>query len=100
MSDQFLRLIPVDPQLMPLPSARFEAEQLFRQLLPDADEIEVRTMSQVTFIDCAENFCAIGCPSCGAEIPNGWWRQAMDHAYETRFTRLDVSSPCVAWQRR
>ncbi len=94
MSDNYLRLIPTDPEYVP------SSQQIRRALSviaanPLQSEPEVIITDNVEFIDAGSNWEAVYCPRCGLEIDMRWWRDdAMDRAHETRFRDLSVKMPC------
>jgi len=93
MSDNWIALIPEDPNFVPEASLQHAARDRFAAIAPNADEIEIRITDKAQFFDCGANFERIVCPSCGAEISRDWWNDRMDedycddgfrlHAYET-----------------
>jgi hypothetical protein len=68
--------------------------KLFQSFVPQADSVDARTTETVEFIDQGGNFERVVCPACSAEIPIGWWQDAMDEAYEGHFENLEVTTPC------
>ena len=68
MSDNWIILIPTDPQAVPSLESRELAIKRFREITPTADEIEVKVTERVRFIDCGANFERVRCPSCGKEL--------------------------------
>ena len=94
MSDDYLRLIPVNPEYVPDALAREDARRLLIALVPGADEVLAKITDDVKFVDQGRNFERIVCPSCGSELDVRWWQEAMDSAYATKFTDLVVSLPC------
>ena len=96
MSDNFLRLIPTDPEYTPDAQAADEARAYLATLVPDADEVKAAMTSEVTFIDQGTNLERISCPRCGAELDESWWADEVERASNTAFTQLDVTTPCCA----
>ena len=56
MSDNYLLLIPTDPQFVPSPASVELARQRLEQLVPDADEVTAVVNHSVEFIDQGSNF--------------------------------------------
>jgi hypothetical protein len=94
MSDNLLKLIPVDENFMPSDVAQHEAAKLLKSFVSKADEVFVTENSEIMFIDPGENLEEIFCPECGSKLDDHWWKQAMDIAYQTKFKELDVTLPC------
>ncbi|HLW01836.1 MAG TPA: hypothetical protein VKT82_24495 [Ktedonobacterales bacterium] len=94
MSEDYLRLVPVDPEYVPSAAAQAKAHRLFTALFPGA-AVAVQVTDAVAFIDSGSNLDRILCPSCGANLSLEWWSQAMDQAYAaSRFRALQVTLPC------
>jgi len=64
MSDNYLKLIPKDPNFIPDQSTHQDAINLLEELTPDGEEVEAEVYSQLTFIDQGQNLEEIVCPSC------------------------------------
>jgi len=94
MSDNFLRLIPIDPYFIPERTTSERAYQLFKTLLPDAYKTTMEHFERVQFIDPGSNFEDITCTHCGSPISVGWWIDEMNKAYEGNFLDLSVELPC------
>lgn len=94
MSSTFYRLIPTNPDYMPEPLAQIEAGALFVSFVQGADDISTEVSEHVVFWDQGENFETVSCPVCGRELTVKWWQDAMDVAFETGFSNLDVVVPC------
>jgi hypothetical protein len=94
MSDDFLRLIPTDPQCTAGDRQLREASALLASFLPQAQEVTFEIKEQVSFIDPGQNLERIFCPRCGHQVDMGWWADQMDAAYETGFSDLSVKMPC------
>jgi hypothetical protein len=94
MSDYWITLVPEEPRHVPDESRQRLAQARFKEIVPEADEVELKIFDRVTFFDCGENFERIQCPSCGAEISVEWWQDRMDEDDEDGF-RLDAyATPC------
>jgi len=98
MSDNYLRLIPTDPEWVPDPLAREKSRQLLEKMLPEAQEITVDVGDHVGFVDQGANFESVGCPSCGAILDVEWWQGEMDKAMESNCADLSTSPPCCGRQ--
>jgi hypothetical protein len=93
VSDDYLRLIPREPEFVPDSDASAEAVLTLRSLAPLAEEVKVSVTETIRFIDQGGNFERVLCPKCGAEL-NEWWVSEMDKAWENRSTNLVTSTPC------
>lgn len=93
MSDNYLKLIPKEPEFVPDPDASALAISTLQSLAPLAEEIKASTTETIHFIDQGSNFERVLCPKCGAEL-NDWWTKEMDKAWENHFTNLLTNTPC------
>jgi len=90
-----LRLVPGDPDVLPSPDARREAQELFTSFVPGADVARAIVTDDVQFIDCGSNLERVLCPNCYADLlPEDQWGTLMDAAYQTHFTILCLPMPC------
>lgn len=95
MSDNWIKLIPEDPRVIPDPDCQKAALKRFQEIAPDAEEIEIKLTEKITFHDCGANFQRIICPSCNAEMSIDWWEQKMDEDYIDNGFKLDeYTVPC------
>ncbi|MBK8022455.1 MAG: hypothetical protein IPK19_13765 [Chloroflexi bacterium] len=94
MSDNYLRLIPISPEYIPETLASEEAQRQLSAFVPHADEVKVIITDEIEFVDQGGNFERVVCPLCERELDIGWWQEAMDAAYATRFASLVVDLPC------
>lgn len=94
MSDNYLRLIPIDPTWQPGPAAARHAVATLSALVPGAATIEVELYDEVTFIDPGVNFERVACPACSTELEMDWWSEQMGRAGEASFANLAVTTPC------
>jgi len=93
MSDNYLILIPTDPNWQPDNDAAQRTGKVIDELAPEAEDIEAFAMDEVEFFDCGENFESAKCPHCGADVTE-WWPEAMDRAGELSFGDLSTTMPC------
>jgi hypothetical protein len=92
MSDDILKIIPQDPNFVPDRAAISAAERFLRQsgFILDAHVLS----NDIEFVDCGGNLESISCPFCGHQLESEWWREAMDHSYESRFKNRTLLLPC------
>lgn len=76
MADHFLALLPADPHA-PLPDAANALRDALAQML-GTNEARVKDYGKLQFIDCGQNFRAVHCPACKAEIPVPTWHDWME----------------------
>lgn len=98
MSDDYLRVIPVDARFVPATDLAQTAVGLLGPALPDADEIVAETYDHPVFIDQGVNLETVICPACSArlsfyptekaEAVRKWWHAITDP--------LDLSTQNVA----
>src|SRR5687768_13296465 len=94
MSDNWITLIPEDPHFIPDTGKRSRARDRFAQIVPEADEIEIKVPERVEFFDCGTNLERILCPSCRSEIPRPWWEERMDEDCGKEFRLARYATPC------
>jgi hypothetical protein len=94
VSDDFLRLIPTNPEYVPDSTAQAIVRQMVALFLPQAQEINVLTADEVQFVDQGANFERVLCPACGVKLEMDWWQGVMEKAYEKHFLDLSVKLPC------
>lgn len=97
MSDDWLFVIPSDPEYVPIPATQQMAFALFSSFVGKADDLAFRETSAVEFIDPGGNFESVTCPACGADLSE-WWQQAAEAAYANEFSDLTVEVPCCGAQ--
>jgi hypothetical protein len=93
MSDNYLVIIPTDPNWQPEEAAAERAAGVVAGLAPEAEEIEALALDEVEFFDAGANFERASCPHCGIDVTH-WWPEAMDHAGDLGFGDLSVTMPC------
>ena len=94
MSDDYLRLIPTQPDFVPTVGGAESARRRLAELVPDAEEVTAIVTDDVEFIDQGANFERIRCPKCGRQLETEWWHARMDEAAVASFAALEVSMPC------
>ena len=94
MPDNFLILIPTNPQFVPPPDRAQAANDYLLSVLPEAEDIVWMASDDVTFVDCGNNFEGVGCPACGTELALTTWQEMMDAAYAANFSDLGITMPC------
>jgi hypothetical protein len=94
MSDNYLRLIPIDPEYVPNRIVQETARERLAGFVPEADEVTVETSDEVRFIHQGANWERVTCPSCKQELEISQWQQLMDEAYTTRLSNLQVKMSC------
>lgn len=96
MSDDFIVLIPADPEARPDGDALARLEAAHGEIT-GTDEVRLKDFGErLQFIDCGGNFKETRCPSCSAVVDDGWWAQRMDHAWDADhgFHLCDFAMPC------
>lgn len=99
MSDNWIILIPENPDYIPDEEKRVGARIHLMQLAPDADEIEITVFDNIEFFFCGGNFERICCPACGSEISDEWWQDRMEEDYEDGFKLDHYLTPCCGASR-
>jgi hypothetical protein len=93
VSDNYLRIIPDDPEFVPSLDCERRAVRELSALVPHA-EIEAQRSDRVQFVDQGGNFERVLCPHCGAEITTTDWQAAMDQAWLGSFADLNFQTSC------
>jgi hypothetical protein len=94
MSENWIYLIPEDPGFIPDEARQRRARDRFAEILPQAQDVDVKVYDRIEFINCGQNFGRISCPSCGSEIPLRWWQDRMNQDYGDGFRLLPYATPC------
>jgi hypothetical protein len=95
MPDNWIRIIPEQPDLVPDDERQRRAISYFRRLMWRAAEIRVSVNDQIAFIDCGSNFENVACPSCGVKIDIDSWLGWMDEDFDGKgFTFSERLMPC------
>ncbi len=100
MSDDWIILIPENPDGMPDPASQERARARFSEIAPEADEVEVRVENKIEFFHCGGNYERIVCPSCRSEIPNQWWQDTVDRTTTTVSSSPDTRRLAAARNTR
>ncbi len=93
MSDNYLRLVPAEPNFCPAEDAARAALATMSELFPAAKHVELEFCDEIRFFDAGQNTESVACPHCDAELSE-WWGDAMDIAYVSKFADLSVRTPC------
>lgn len=99
VSDDVLSVVPSDPHWQPDPATGHHVAQLVKSLsLVDGDGgwCEVDWHDDVALVDCGGNLARIGCPSCGRQLDDEWWRDLLEarHTSGSGLADLAVVVPC------
>ena len=94
MSDNYLKLIPTQPEYSPAGAAQIAARKLLRSVVRESGEVTTKTGAEIEFVDAGGNFERITCPNCGEGISNIWWSSSVSQARQSRFRFLNVVTPC------
>jgi hypothetical protein len=94
MSDDWIALIPEDPQYTADARKQSRARDRLAEIAPDASEIVIKVCEKVEFFDCGANLERILCPSCGSEIAIAWWQARMSEDYDDGFLLASYPTPC------
>ncbi len=81
MSDDYISIVPIDPEIVPSQERQGQAERFFREIAPEVDEITVEEADLPQFFDCGSNLDSIACPHCRSQIDRDWWEDTMGEDY-------------------
>lgn len=74
---------------------RQRALKRFIKMLPDAEEVELKSTRYVDFYDCGENFEKVCCPTCKRKLSMDWWSKCMETDAKANGYRLaEYELPC------
>jgi hypothetical protein len=101
MSDNFLRIIPVDVDCVPDAESVRLSTSLPESLLPKSDRIAFKKWTGVQFVDQGRLFERVSCPKCEGELDLDWWGDRMSSKWNEnskQFESLDVETPCCLFK--
>jgi len=84
MSDNWTKIVPVDPWLSIAPERLEVARVWFASQGSNHSETKVSIFDKPHFFDAGANFSNVSCPSCGAVVSLVRWSQWMDEDSERR----------------
>jgi len=95
MSDNFLIIVPQDPDYLPALEVQQVVSEIVGSLAPDADEIAIDASENIMFFDAGVNCERISCPHCRSELDVQWWLDQMDKNYDGQGFQLELCAlPC------
>jgi hypothetical protein len=104
VSDNYLRIIPADVNLMPPETIAAQIVKLLEPVFPDADKVVAENHGHPIFIDQGANLEAILCPACGRRLPlehtdevdsvRDWWYELSDPLGDGDVTDVRATMPC------
>jgi hypothetical protein len=104
VSDNYLRIVPIDPRFIPAESVAQAAVQMLGPAVLGADRVLAKNYGHPVFIDQGANLEAIVCPACGsrllfhsaedAESVREWWYAIADLLDEQNIADLSVNMRC------
>lgn len=99
MSDEFITIIPEQPDYVPDPARQSQGISYFRSIVSDSTEIKSSTSDHIQFVDCGENFENIGCPSCNKVVDIETWQIWMRMDYAEKGFNLNLHNmPCCGYK--
>ena len=100
MSDNYLRLVPSDPALIPSKEVATACVTLVGNALPDAHEVLAESYGHPDFIDQGANLESIICPACetslslDSESNRDWWYEVSDELENKDIRAVEVRMLC------
>jgi hypothetical protein len=73
MSDEYITIIPEQPDFVPDTARQIQAISYFGSLVSQSPNIQRQVSNQIQFIDCGQYFKYVKCPSCDATIDTDTW---------------------------
>jgi hypothetical protein len=95
MSDNFIRLVPDDPNFVPNAAQQLRAKAWFAEIAPGA-AVEATVCDTIQFFDCGANCERIRCPACKKEVAVDWWQDHMEEDFVQGFRLSMYVLPCCA----
>ena len=104
MSDNWIAVIPYEPDYVPSTEQADAALSFLQLLAPCSDEVKYSTDDQIRFRDCGVNLELIACPFCGAHLDHEWWLERMaedsegdvEDFHDRGFPLRPITVPCCA----
>src|SRR5687767_6457312 len=97
MSDNWIKLVPKNHQLVP-EAANQERAMAYLRRIGNVGEIELDVWDSVRFVDCGSNFESIHCSHCNAAVDMGWFADRMGEDYCNGFQLSPFKMPCCQKQ--
>lgn len=95
MSDNWISIIPEQPDLVPDNEKQYRALNYFLTLAEQNPVVHFKVNARVAFVDCGGNFEKVACPSCRADISIAVWRDWMDQDFDGEgFILKSRTMPC------
>jgi hypothetical protein len=88
MSDNWICIIPKDPNWTPSSAQQIELEMALRSIVPPSEKVEFETDDDIKFRDCGGNFESIKCPNCKVAVNTEQWQSLMDIDYDGNSFRM------------
>jgi hypothetical protein len=98
MSDNYITLIPTDPDFVPPAKAQEEARALLETFVPKADEVTARVSERYVF-EATSEISGVLCPVCRRDVDE-WFENLLDEAADadpegySNFSDLAAITPC------
>jgi hypothetical protein len=95
MSDNWIIIIPKEPNYIPEEIHRENARNRLIEITPNSDEVKIIITEYISFYDCGANLDRIGCPKCNADLSPNWWQEKMDTDFDKHTFKLEkYLTPC------
>jgi len=88
-----LKFISTEPDFIPPKTDQDNALMHVNEIFGDI-KIQLQQTENIEFVDQGENFESINCNNCTCDIEIQVWQDAMDKAFEKKFTELSFITPC------
>ncbi len=88
MSDNWICIIPRDPNWTPDSIQMNAGKMILQTIMPQSEEIELAVDDNIKFRDCGGNFESVQCPKCKAAINTERWQSLMDSDYDGNSFRI------------
>jgi hypothetical protein len=97
MSDDYLKIIPVDAHHVPPADRHANAIEYLEHLFPEGEDCTVEVYDAVQFIDQGANFEAALCPACGARLElSEWWYDLGERMEQDPAESIVTTLPCCS----
>jgi hypothetical protein len=99
MSDNWIRVIPEQPDVVLDEERQQRAVSYFRTIMARTAEVRASINDCIVFFDCGGNFESVACPSCETSIDIDLWHDWMNEDFDGEgFTLKEHAMSCCGAQ--
>ncbi len=95
MSDNWITIIPQDARALPSMAQRQRTLKRYMEMVPGAEEVELKSTRYFDFYDCGVNFDKVSCPTCKRKLSMDWWSKCLETDARAKGYKLaEYELPC------